>query len=420
MQRNFHRSIVLGFLILLGVPGTDLPLAAQNDSTNNSRKVFSGSSAEKLQPDSLRVIEVAPLDIGESRGLYIVAPDGKMQMRILGSVRYLAVYDNIELENKNALNTYQIPTGERNDRLPNYYNGLDQTRLGFEVTRRTSRGDIFGRLETDFAGNGFRIRHAYAQFRHFLFGQTWSLFSQITALPATVDFLGPTGAIPVRNPQIRYSPHKPVLEMNLAVGLEYMIPDLNIPDSLLIKSFQLIPDITVRLDKTFGWGYLQLSGILPVISARENAENLILKTGWGVAASTIINAWTRGKWYLQAQGGRAIARFSNTLGGNGLDVIIDPEGNGVIPLTYGGYLTYEHHWKDNLFSSLSYGMAGIEEHSFLSDDMFRRGSSIRLNTFWDLVEGAKLGGELVWGQRVDKGGLEGEAFRMNLLVYYDF
>lgn len=420
MHRKFYRSIVVYFLILLGVTGPDLPLAAQNDSTNSSRKVFSGSSAEKLQPDSLRVIEVAPLDIGESRGLYIVAPDGKMQMRILGSVRYLAVYDNIELANKNALNTYEIPTGDRNDRLPNYYNGLDQTRLGFEVTRRTSRGDIFGRLETDFAGNGFRIRHAYAQFRHFLFGQTWSLFSQITALPATVDFLGPTGAIPVRNPQIRYTSHKQVLGMNLAVGLEYMIPDLNIPDSLLIKSFQLLPDLTVRLDRTFGWGYLQLSGILPVISARDNEENLVVKTGWGVAASTIINAWTNGKWYLQIQGGRAIARFNNNLGGNGLDVVITPEGKYVSPLTYGGYITYEHQWKDNFLSSLSYGMVGIEKKSLYSDDMFHLGSSVRLNAFWDVVEGAKLGGELVWGERADKGEDTGDAFRVNLLVYYDF
>ena len=155
---------------------------------------------DSLSADSTHVEDAAPLDISKNSGLYIVASDGNMQLRILGSVRYLIVFDDINMVGKNSFLTYMIPTGEQSQQTPNYYNGLDQSRLGFEITRRTLIGDVFIRLETDFAGkDGFRIRHAYGQLRRFLLGQTWSLFSHINALPTVVDFANPTGSITVRN-----------------------------------------------------------------------------------------------------------------------------------------------------------------------------------------------------------------------------
>jgi len=172
----------------------------QSDST----KTFMGSSVDldSLLSDTTKIIEDAALDIGQNRGLFIVTPGGEMQLRILGSVRYLLVYDDTKMERKNSFNTYDIPVGEFSQRLPNYYNGLQQSRLGFEITRKTDKGNVFIRLETDFAGpNGFRIRHAYGQYQNFLFGQTWSLFSQVSFLPATVGFGGPTGSIAVRSPR---------------------------------------------------------------------------------------------------------------------------------------------------------------------------------------------------------------------------
>ena len=37
--------------------------------------------------DTTKAIEDAPLDIAQDRGLYILTPDRRMQLRILGSVR---------------------------------------------------------------------------------------------------------------------------------------------------------------------------------------------------------------------------------------------------------------------------------------------------------------------------------------------
>jgi hypothetical protein len=178
---------------------------------------------DTIQADTSKIIEDAPLDTGPDRGLFIVTPDQKMQLRILGSVRYLAVYDNVNFNSKNSFNTFFIPTPSGGDKIPNYYNGLSQTRLGFEIPRRTEIGNMFIRLETDFDGaNGFRIRHAYGQINRVLSGQTWSLFSHVNSLPSTVDFAGPTGSIHSRTPQIRYSVPKLIGQTNFAFGLEYL------------------------------------------------------------------------------------------------------------------------------------------------------------------------------------------------------
>lgn len=393
------------------------------DTIPAGRQVTVGNiSPDTIQVDSNKVVEDAPLDIAQDRGLFILTPDRKMQLRILGSVRYLLVFDELELSSKDALNTFEIPTGELNRNLPNYFNGLDQTRLGFEITRSTGRGNVFIRLETDFAGsNGFRIRHAYGQFGSFLLGQTWSLFSQINASPATVDFSGPTGSVVTRTPQIRYTPAKFFPDANLAVGLEYARPELRIPDSLRLKTFQLIPDMTARIDKTLPWGYLQLSGIIPMLSARSSEGKFILRPGYGLAVSAVVNSWANGKWYLQGVGGRAITRFFNDLGGQGLDILFDAESDKIaVPFAFGFYATYEHSWRPNLYSNFTYSLLRLEKIGFASDAAYLRGHTFHFNTFWDVVEGAKVGLEVIWGERINKSKESGEALRVNMLFYYDF
>ena len=390
--------------------------------TSKDRKtIVLVNTADTTQSDTTKINENAPLDISNNRGLFIIAPDGKLQLRILGSVRYLVVYDELNMNSKNDFNTFEIQTGDLNNPLPNYYNGLNQTRLGFEVTRKTNKGDVFIRLESDFAGtNGYRIRHAYGQYNNFILGQTWSLFSHVNAMPATVDFAGPTGSVITRTPQIRYSIPGLFKGFNLALGLEYLIPNLSIPDSLASATYQLMPDFTVRLDKVYNWGSVQFSGILPVLSGRNSENELLVRVGWGISASTVVNSWKKGSWYFQGAVGGAITRYFNDLSNNGLDILISPDGKIHLPLSFGFYGTYEHRWKEFLYSNFTYGWVQIEQYSFTQNNTYKKGHTLRVNTFWDITEGAKIGLEAIWGNRVDRNIHKGDAIRINLLAYYDF
>jgi hypothetical protein len=408
--------IFLGYLV-----GPDMSYGQVTDST----RVFLGSdiSLDSLQRDTTKIIEDAALDIAQDRGLFIVTPDRQMQLRILGSVRYLVVYDDRDLSSKNSLNTYEIDVGDQSQRIPNYYNGLNQSRLGFEVTRKTGKGNVFVRLETDFAGvNGFRIRHAYGQYGRFLFGQTWSLFSNITSLPATVGFGGPVGSISVRTPQIRFTTRNVFFPGSIVtLGLEYFKPDIYVPDTIIAKSFQVIPDITARIEKSLKWGSIQLSGIVPILSGMSEEGEYVFRPGWGLSFSTVINSWAAGKWYFQGAGGQAITRFFNDLSGQGLDLLFNPEtGKSHLPFAYGTYLTYEHYWTARIFSNITYGLLIFQKEDFTPDDTYYRGNNFCLNTFWSIVEGSRLGLEYIHAFRTNKDGTKGRANRVNLLFYYDF
>lgn len=393
---------------------------SQQDSV---RVISTSAPADTLLSDSTKVIEDAALDIAQNRGLFIVTPDRKLQLRILGSVRFLAVYDNRELPEKNSFSTFDIPVGIESLRAPNLYMGLEQTRLGFEATRRTDKGNnVFVRLETDFAGpNGFRIRHAYGQFGNFLFGQTWSLFSQIVSVPATVDFNSPTGTATARTPQIRYSRQKWFSGFNFAAAAEYFRPEVSLPDSLAIESFLLIPDVTARIDKNYDWGLIQFSGLLTFLSGRNNQEDLVYLAGWGGAFSAIVNSWASGKWYFQTTMGKGISRYFNDLGGLGLDLLINPvSGDGILPFTSGTFLTYEHDWTSKWSSNFTYGALVVEKFSASPERFYRWGDTFRVNTFWSVVDGAKFGFEWIYGIRNNVNSQSGSATRFNFLVYYDF
>ena len=91
-----------------------------------------------------------------------------------------------------------------------------QSRLRIQSETELSNGDALKtHLEGDFYGSGgnetfsnstgLRLRHAYATFGRWTFGQTWTNFMDLVAYPSTVDFFGPIGKSFVRQGQIRYT-----------------------------------------------------------------------------------------------------------------------------------------------------------------------------------------------------------------------
>ena len=74
-----------------------------------------GKVADTIRQDTAKVIQDAAFDIGQNRGLFFMAPDGQMQLRILGSVRYLVVYDDKNIRSKNSFSNYDVPVVEETE-----------------------------------------------------------------------------------------------------------------------------------------------------------------------------------------------------------------------------------------------------------------------------------------------------------------
>ncbi|MGI9569302.1 MAG: hypothetical protein ACR2PH_06095, partial [Desulfobulbia bacterium] len=139
----------------------------------------------------------------------------------------------------------------------------------------------------------------------------------------------------------------------------------------------------------------------------------------GISVGALIKPWKDGSWHFQIAGGKSISRFLGDITGDA-NLLISPEGIGILPLELGYYATYQHEWNEKFLSNFVYGRVQIEEFSFTPDNTYSWGSAFHINTFYKPVDGAKAGFEGIWGTRTDKNTDMGNAFRFNMIFYYDF
>lgn len=404
------------------------PIDDKLKSINDTTKVVIGAPDNQITKDTVNTQD-SPLDIEENRGIFIMADNGNTQLRILGSIRFSALFDNKLLSDKSRFNTYDIPTGLANFSAVNYYNSLMFSRLGFEVTRKTSIGNIFIRLETDFAGqadgqsSAYRIRHAYAQFGKWLVGQTWSLFANVNAQAMSVNRAGSPGTISLRTPQIRYSFNIPFKNLKGSVAFEYSLPEINQTDSTSANyiNVQTVPNLTARISKKAELGYAQLSTIIAPITGVDTLGNKSTFLGFGLSFSGYWKTRDADKLIFQATYSRAVSHFINMFRDNDLDLVYNPVDQNFEALSsWSGNLAYEHNWKNNLTSTVSIGMADIVNTEFQPPDAYSYSYSGSINTFWTIVQGAKIGLEYMYGKRSNVDDTNGNASRIWALFYYDF
>jgi hypothetical protein len=74
----------------------------------------------------------------------------------------------------------------------------------------------------------------------------------------------------------------------------------------------------------------------------------------------------------------------------------------------------------NLVTNISAGYVDLSNEAFQADNSYRNSMSILLDSFWNIVDGARIGGEYAYRQRWDKNGTTGGASRISNLFYYDF
>lgn len=381
-------------------------------------------SSDEFKVDTLAKREISPLDIPDDRGIYILTKDRRMQLRILGSVRFSLLYDFIDFPTDKTFNTYFIPTGEDNKLIPNFYSSLNNSRIGFEVTRKLANQNVFIRLESDFNGSGgqYRIRHAYGQINNFLVGQTWSLFSNVSSLPKMVDSNGPTGSVTLRTAQVRYAGSNRK-GTRWALALEYSRPDVNLSEleDGGVETVQLVPDLTARLEREGVFGAVQLSGVLTTLSIRDSTDKVTNQLGYGASLSGTIDVGRDHQVLYQATYGRSISHFITTFRGTGRDAEYDPNtGNIDANSSFGGFLSYGFDWSPKISTNISAGYAELFNAIGRETDDYQRSMSLSFDSFWNIADGARLGGEYVFGKRWDLDGASGTASRIWLLFYYDF
>jgi hypothetical protein len=341
------------------------------------------------------------------RSFKIPGTDGAFRIGGFARGTWVTSFKPQQVHNKFV--TQSIPV----DVIPTPVNGVvDVTvapsRFDLDVRTPTGVGYMRAYIETDFDGSGttLRLRHAYGQWRRFLFGQTWSTFEDPEAAPPGIDFEGLNARVDVRQPLIRWS-WAAAEQVRVAFALEN--PDSEITGATGVNNR---PDLVSHLRwDTWRGGHIQLGGVFRQIRGYpgNQTDDVVQAFGWGanVAGQIPSPFWrSRDQILFQYNRGTGIGRYVKDLQSEGgQDGVFDPATNRirVIPVS-AGYVGYDHWWHDQFHSAFTVGVVDVSTLDIQSGDTLSMTRRYSGNFIWLPILRIEFVAEFLYGVRVNKDG----------------
>ncbi len=290
------------------------------------------------------------------------------------------------------------------------------SRLNFKTITTTESGEkITGFIEMDFlttvpgAGNESvsnsyspRLRHAFFTYNNLTFGQTWSTFMNVGALPETVDFLGVSdGTVFNRQAQIRYT----MGDFQFALeNPESSIDGVRSDDAGL-------PDIVARYNINAGEHAFTIAAIARQFANQDGAGVDETANGFGISLSGIVRLGADDLKFSYTTGD--VARYV------GLAQVTDAvtvAGDLEATSVEAAFISYRHYWNSKMRSSLIYSMFDAE----LENDTEQSSSSTRLNLMYSPTKEVTYGVEYSMATLEKTDNTEGDMNRLHFTAKYSF
>ena len=303
------------------------------------------------------------------------------------------------------------------------------SRLNIEFRTPSGAEELRAYFEGDFTGEGnaFRLRHAYAQYRGVIAGQTWSTFSDPNVDLEDLDFEGVSSENVIRQPQIRYW-WSPKPNTRLAVAAE--TPAVSITGA---QGVNLFPDVIARgFWGLARGGHLQVAGVARQI--RGETGSGIVRSEWGAGASVSGVRQVRIKeltdrLMFQLNAGYGIARYINDLNSaGGQDAVFDTTTGELEPLpAVGWYVGYEHRWREwkaaetmNLRSTVLWSIVAVDNFDFQPPDAYWKTNRLAANVVFSPTSRADFGLEYIYGTRKNKDHQSADANQFQAVALFRF
>lgn len=356
----------------------------------------------------------------------------KIQLQVYGFVRLNATVDFQDMGNSDLFRPAIIPMDNRQRDYPHLYMSAKQSRFGIKAQRTLNDRPLKAIIEVDFhnnadqAGGLVRLRHAYFSYAGFTFGQAWSTFYDIQARPKIVDFEGANSATLNRVPLLRYD--KALRQHTWSLALENPIEQITVTGPVKIHK-QILPDLVTAFK--FRWNdqqsFIKVAGLVRQLRYEVPLDHQpgLLQTaslwGGGLMASSSIKVAEDDRLKFQMIGGKGIARYIRGVRNLGYDAIcqadcLNLESIGV----YGGFIAYEHQWKQNWSSTFLIGGINIlTADRFEADDLdyCLYGSA---NIFYQPNSAFSIGLEYLYGEKVNLEDFNAGASRIQMMAMMQF
>ena len=259
-----------------------------------------------------------------------------------------------------------------------------------------------------------RIRHAFISYDGWLFGQTWSNFQNVGALPEALDFVGPAeGTVFVRQSQIKYTTG--------AWSFSLENPESTITTAgggMAVTDDASLPDFTARYTHNADWGNFVVTALARQLTYKVGGVDAD-ETSFGVSASGMVKFGQDNLKFMLTQGkglgryvGLNVARGA-VLNGDDLDAIDSTS----------GFIAYQHKWNSQWRSTFLYSFLSADNDENLLamyGDPTESSQSYSANILYSPVKRLTFGAEFKHAERELESGVDGDLDRLQFSVKYAF
>jgi hypothetical protein len=318
----------------------------------------------------------------------------------------------------------QIPVGDgtSDSDMTSDFQGRE-SRLNFRVDTKTAGGSsVTAFFEMDFLTHGDgnevvsnsyspRLRHAFIKYDNWTFGQTWSTFQDVAALPEALDFVGPAESTTfIRQTMVRYTTG------NLELAAEN-------PETFVVggvRGLSTVPDLIARYTfKLDGGSYVKLAGLVRSLKIEDRGSGQIDESGWGISASTKIVFDNGNDLRAMLTYGDGVGRYVGL--GFVPDGYVDVNDNIATAEALAYFVSYRMQWNDKWRSNFMYGNTSIDYDSDLAAATLNdTGSSFHFNVIHNVLPKLDIGAEIMFGERELVNGTDGDFTRFMVSAKYAF
>lgn len=307
------------------------------------------------------------------------------------------------------------------------------SRLNFKTVTTTDSGEkVTGFIEMDFLttsgnevvsnSNSPRLRHAFFTYNNLTFGQTWSTFMNVGALPETVDFLGVSdGTVFNRQAQIRYTMGDFQFALENPETTLVTAPAAPGAPGTLTTDDSGLPDIVARYNLKAGDHAFTVAAIARQFAVQDGAQNGVDETanGFGVSLSGMVKIGADDLKFSYTTGD--VARYVGLAAAQ--DAIVDASGDIKATTVNAAFVAYRHFWNDKMRSTIAYSMLDADyDDDAIAAGRVEASTSTRLNLMYSPTKEVTYGVEYSMAtlEKVTTTKNEGDMNRLHFTAKYSF